>query len=252
MSIRKLAKTWERNARKDAAYHILKDEGKARGGWDPDEFFDTGECLIRQLVDEYLPTIAPELSFGKALDFGCGLGRNTLPLAKRYERVVGVDISPTMIEKAKDFSKAYENIEYVVNEASNLSRFTDRSFDFVFSCIVLQHMRPRFFLGYIREFCRVLKPGGVCVFQLPEKNPHAPLSLFVVKEIKKLFSGSKGAKRVFRSIRDALSPSIEMHGMNRDVIEDLIQAGGCRPLDIVSDGGAGEGLTSWRYCIIKE
>ena len=45
--------------------------------------------------------------------------------------------------------------------------FDDNSFDFIYSYVVLQHMRPDYALSYLREFVRVLAPGGVMAFQLP-------------------------------------------------------------------------------------
>lgn len=51
--------------------------------------------------------------------------------------------------------------------APDLARFPDGTFTFIYSTLVLQHMEPQFSKGYIREFVRVLAPGGVLAFQLP-------------------------------------------------------------------------------------
>jgi SAM-dependent methyltransferase len=48
-----------------------------------------------------------------------------------------------------------------------LRMFSDGSFSFVLSMIVLQHIAPSYSHRYIAEFIRVLKPGGIAVFQVP-------------------------------------------------------------------------------------
>lgn len=55
------------------------------------------------------------------------------------------------------------------NDAADLRLFEDDRFDFVYSSIVLQHMPSALALGYILEFVRVTRPGGVIVFQVPDE-----------------------------------------------------------------------------------
>ena len=56
----------------------------------------------------------------------------------------------------------------------DLTVFSDASFDLVASDIVLQHLPDRATVeGYLAEFVRVLKPGGLLVFQLPSSLPLA-------------------------------------------------------------------------------
>lgn len=56
---------------------------------------------------------------------------------------------------------------YHLNTSAGLDAFADETFDFIYTAHVLQHMEPRFARGYVREFVRVLRPGGVLVFQIP-------------------------------------------------------------------------------------
>jgi hypothetical protein len=44
----------------------------------------------------------------------------------------------------------------------------------VLTVLVLQHMRPEYATGYVREFLRVLRPGGVAFFQIPTEARHVP------------------------------------------------------------------------------
>ena len=44
------------------------------------------------------------------------------------------------------------------------------AFDFVYSSLVLQHMKPEYSQNYIKEFLRILAPGGLVYFQLPAEQ----------------------------------------------------------------------------------
>lgn len=133
------------------------------GGWDEAEFFATGEREIAHVLGR-LDELGIERPTGRALDFGCGVGRLTLALADRFDHVDGVDISPEMIALAE----GHPGCEFHVNDEPDLALFADDTFDFVYSFIALQHMARELAEGYVREFVRVLKPGGVAVFQVPE------------------------------------------------------------------------------------
>jgi SAM-dependent methyltransferase len=113
---------------------------------------------------------------GDALDFGCGAGRLTQAMAARFERAVGVDVAPAMIEAARRLNRHGDRCTYVLNEAPSLASFEDAGFDFVYSNVVLQHMPPALGRVYVAELARVLKPGGLLVFQVPDaREPLARL-----------------------------------------------------------------------------
>jgi SAM-dependent methyltransferase len=112
----------------------------------------------------------------RALDFGCGAGRLTQALAARFARCDGVDIAPSMIEVARRYNRFPDRCHYHLNTSSDLRDFADASFSFVYTVLVLQHMRPDYAKAYLREFLRVLAPGGLLVFQIlgePSPEPGA-------------------------------------------------------------------------------
>lgn len=118
------------------------------------------------------------MSPGRALDFGCGVGRLTQVLVTRFDHCDGVDIAASMIAEARRINRFGERVDYHVNARPDLSLFESGSLDFVLSFIVLQHMEPHYAAYYLREFVRVLKVGGVTVFQLPTggRTPSAALA----------------------------------------------------------------------------
>ena len=108
--------------------------------------------------------INPDFS-GEALDFGCGVGRLTQPLARRFSRCWGLDISSKMIEIARTMNTELALLFFENREAS-LALFADGTLSFIYSNIVLQHIPPQYSVQYLKEFVRVLRPDGVLVFQV--------------------------------------------------------------------------------------
>jgi SAM-dependent methyltransferase len=135
--------------------------------WDNDAFFATGEAEIAHVLS-VIGTLGRRLTFGRALDFGCGVGRLTRALGHRFERVVGVDISEGMVTRARRLNDAFPACDFRVNAATDLGQLETDSFDFVYSSIVLQHLPSRRDIElYVTEFLRVTRPDGLVVFGVP-------------------------------------------------------------------------------------
>ena len=157
--------TWEELASTDPLWAILSDPAKKNGGWQLQDFFERGETEICSAMAR-VPDVPQDKD--RALDFGCGVGRLTRAMSTRFNRCVGVDISERMIAKARELNYDRHNCEFVVNASEHLEIFPDKYFDFIYTSIVLQHLVHRSsILAYIREFCRLLKPGGLLIFQVP-------------------------------------------------------------------------------------
>lgn len=101
-------------------------------------------------------TLAPDAA---VLELGCGTGRLAGPLADRFIAVVGLDVSPSMIEAAKLLHPERPTLRYVVNDGVRLP-FPRRSFDLVTAFAVLQHVDPSLVQAVLCGVRRVLKPDG--------------------------------------------------------------------------------------------
>jgi SAM-dependent methyltransferase len=103
------------------------------------------------------------------LDFGCGNGENTLPLVSRGARVVGVDVSEDLLRLARQRLTLHglaDRARFVAGSAHDLP-LPDASVDAVMGIAILHHLDLDL---SAREVFRVLKPGGVAVFQEPVRN----------------------------------------------------------------------------------
>ena len=164
---RKLARNWDAFGDADPLFGVLSDPTKFGGQWRVDDFFASGDAHVKhwlRIVGE-IATVYP----GTCLDFGCGVGRLTRPLSESFLETVGVDVARSMITVARRYNRN-PRCRYVVNRDPDLRSINSSTFDFVHSCLVLQHIPPEVTIRYIEEFFRVAKPDGVVVFQLPAER----------------------------------------------------------------------------------
>jgi arsenite methyltransferase len=95
------------------------------------------------------------------LDVGCGVGVTPCFIAKRYGcRVVGVDISKRMVERARERAKrekVTDRVEFRVADAQDLP-FDDAVFDAVITESVTSFPKDK--QKAVNEYMRVTKPGG--------------------------------------------------------------------------------------------
>jgi SAM-dependent methyltransferase len=235
----RLKEDWNRLAESDPLWAILTDPAKRCGGWDAGEFFATG---VREIAD----AMETARGFGypaechTALDFGCGVGRLTQALAGFFDRVTGVDISPVMIELARQYNRHGDRCAYLLNAANHLRQFPDASFDFIYSRIVLQHVGARNALGYVREFARVLRPSGLALFQLPSRL-RSPSAL------------SRFGYRINRVRGQLLSNPgfMYMCGVPREKVIGEVEKAGARVIHVLEDYSARPEWESWVYAVTR-
>ncbi|HXI12482.1 MAG TPA: class I SAM-dependent methyltransferase [Thermoanaerobaculia bacterium] len=166
MNLRDLQKNWNQLGKTDPFWAVLTDPSKRYGRWNRDEFFGSGREEVEKTLAR-IKVLGVELPRDHALDFGCGVGRLSQALATHFERVTALDIAPSMIRVAKKYNKFPDRCHYLVNDSDRLPLLADNSVDLVNASIVLQHMEPGLGRGYIAEFLRILRPGGIAAFQVP-------------------------------------------------------------------------------------
>jgi SAM-dependent methyltransferase len=127
-----------------------------------ERFFQSGERQIDEVFDAIRHHVSEDFHPARALDFGCGVGRLTLPLARESRHVLAVDISDPMLEEAADNcgEQGLTNVEFL-NAREFAAPSMRRRFDFVLSYGVFQHMTPRLGMRATRRILDMLTTGGV-------------------------------------------------------------------------------------------
>jgi ubiquinone/menaquinone biosynthesis C-methylase UbiE len=157
-------------AQKDPLWIICTDPGRKDGKWDTEAFFRTGEEEVNMVLD-YIKKVGLTVDFkSPLLDFGCGVGRLTQAFARSFEQCYGVDISSTMIKYAQAYNRYPQRCFYQLNKKEDLKIFQDDFFGFIYTSLVLQHIKPALSTLYLKEYALVLKRGGVAVVQLVDHD----------------------------------------------------------------------------------
>lgn len=258
-SLRELQRNWEGLAQADPFWAICTDPSRQNGRWSREEFFTTGKDEIGTVMQCISSLQLKPDPGAPALDFGCGVGRLTRAMAAYFPECWGVDISPTMIRLAAELNHGFPRCRFVLNDAGDLRQFHDGQFGFVYSSIVLQHIRPRESKGYLAELVRVLKPGGILVFQLLDEFRAG----IVARWRQRL--GLRRRMRRFTS-RSNANHSMDLHCVREPEVRFVVQSAGARVVDVRLTNSAepsfngslcylaaepSQGFVSKQYCASK-
>ena len=230
---------WNKFGLEDPLWAVSTAADKRWGGWALKDFFEEGEGTIAYVMD-HLKSLRVPLRFGRALDFGCGVGRLTQALAKRFETIYGIDIAESMIEKAKELCDL-SNVKFMANRSKDLKVFASNHFDFIITLITLQHIPKDLALGYISEFVRVAKPGGVITFHVPAKwvDPKAPAPRVEIPQ--------DPAENVEKH-----GPIMLMSGIPKSEVIKLLHRCGADVVDVIENTWSGPEWLSYHYYAVKK
>ena len=162
---------WDARAREDALYFV--DSRLEYGAGDEEAFWRGGEEALGKLLEAVGATLEPDAT---VVDIGCGVGRLTRPLAARTARVLAIDVSREMLDRARALNEHLDNVEWLHGDGRSLQPVPDASVDACVSHVVFRHIPdPAITLGYVRDIGRVLRPGGIGVIEFSnDPAPHQP------------------------------------------------------------------------------
>ena len=154
------------------------------------------------------------------LEIGCGVGRATRALARRFGTVIGADISSAHLAVAREelLRAGVRNVEF-----RHMARIEDYAalpeIDFLYSRIVLQHNPPPVQAAILRNALSRLEPAGIALFQVVT---HAQDYVY--------------------SLEADLSKrgGMEMHVLPQMTVFEIFAETGMRPVEIQEDDAAGD------------
>lgn len=189
-----------------------------------DAFYARGRTVVANFVATINRCGVDTEAIRSVMDFGCGLGRNTMWLAENFDSVVGYDISASHLTIADEQlrNKGRHNICLEELKLSGLDRL--EPVDAVFSVIVLQHNPPPLIAILVDRLLAALKPNGVAYLQVPTYQHGYSFDL-------DSYLADLDAER-----------GMEMHVLPQREMFNIADRHGCRPLDVLEDSWAGQRL----------
>lgn len=155
---------WERLGRINPYYGIsgyAPFMAAAHDGPEREWLFRSGENYVAQVFALITESLAPDFAPRRALDFGCGVGRLLLPLARRAGEVVGIDVAAPMREAAQQNARTAGLTNITVCQSTDDLATVEGSFDFIHSFIVLQHIPVRRGIAIMKALVDRLSENGV-------------------------------------------------------------------------------------------
>lgn len=223
------AEDWEELAQRDPFYAVLtREEFRGIGTGSPEgaAFLETGEREISELLDTVAALLSRRPALHTALDFGCGVGRLTLPLARRSDVAIACDVAPTMLEHTQANARlaGLENIRPLLT--SQLDEVPPGSIDFICSFLVFQHVPPAVGYALIRTLTRLLAPSGVGALHVTFRRPGGVLRRFA----RSLRARSRLLHRLAGILRreDTRLPYMQMNAYDESVVLRNLEADGAR------------------------
>jgi len=186
-----------------------------------DRWFTHFHC--GQVLEFYLERIKAIGFFDKqnVLDVACGIGQYSLALALLNKTVQGLDLKSSRIEIARQLcsTAGAANVNFVRGNAERLP-YADEAFDAVFCFDTLEYVCVR---KAIKEFARVLRPGGVCYINVHSLG--SLLRLIIERGLLGLNSeatrATGGRAKVIRVHSHLLWRTLWFHHLRRTIISGI-------------------------------
>jgi SAM-dependent methyltransferase len=217
-----IAEVWSNFGKTDPFWSVLTEERWRARHMNNEQiltrFYLTGEGEVRRL-DAWLKRngldLGPEAI---CAEYGCGVGRITHALARRFHRIVAFDVSKPHLHAAESrlSGQGMKNTQFVlVRDEEDLGRLT--GVNLFYSLIVLQHNPPPIIVDILRHAFVGLKPGGIAFFQVPTYS----------------LSYSFSVAQYWENL--AKEKTMEMHFLPQKVVLELARDHGVFPLELQPD-----------------
>jgi 2-polyprenyl-3-methyl-5-hydroxy-6-metoxy-1,4-benzoquinol methylase len=223
---------WEYYGRVNPYYGVITHDEYRKDNMTDEQFvkfFETGESYISEVFETIRVSLDSGFKPARALDFGCGVGRILIPLAKRCASVVGVDVSDPMIAEALKncAQRGVSNVEVVCGD--DLLSNVKGKFDFIHSYIVFQHLQPARGESITGRLVDMLDDGGVGMLHYTYLDTLDPLKKCLVWA----FTYVPLAFRIMNILRKRRhEPIMQVNHYNLNNLLALLQQKGCHNISI--------------------
>lgn len=220
-------KTWDKFGRIAPYYSVLVAEEFKPENLSAENlaaFFDSGSEHVLRLM-EMIRELRPQFTPQTTVDFGCGVGRVTLALAKISSRVLAVDVSESMLEEARKNCANQDVSNVTFMTTAEFLRQPDASADFVHSFIVLQHIRPASGYPLMAKLISTLKAGAIGAIHVTFSDQRPRLRR-LLSRIRTSVPGAVQLSNLLRG-RPLNFPAMPMYSYRLDRVLQLLHDNGC-------------------------
>lgn len=187
-------------------------------------FFDSGQEHLARLMDA-IHEFRPQFKSHTAVDFGCGVGRVTVPLAKISSQVLAVDVSESMLAEARRncAERGLDKVRFMTT--AEFLCLPDKSANLVHSFIVLQHIPPASGYRLMKKLISILEEDGIGAIHLTFGDNRSRLR----RGLSWIKFNVPGVAQVSNLLRGrALNyPAMQMYAYNLDRIFHMLYDHGC-------------------------
>ncbi len=234
---RKSDAEWEKLGQDDPYFGVISMDKFRKDQLDDEArkaFFDSGTDHIQYVLKTIRADIAPDFAPKRALDFGCGVGRLALPLAREASEVVGADVSDSMLAEAKVNAEAagITNVTWT-NPGPDLSTLTGK-FDLIHSFIVFQHIHPSRGFEILKQMIDLLEDEGVASLQFLYYRD-VPAVVRLLGWMRKHVPGMHGIVNLMYG-KSFSEPLMEKNRYDLNKMLFMLQSSGCGNIRIHTQG----------------
>lgn len=157
--------------------------------------------------------VAAQISMDETvIDIACGTGAQVLELAEKSKRVVGIDLSESMIEYARQQSikRKIENTEFMVGDATKFTVFADKEFDVATMTLALHQFPSEVYTPVLTEMKRISKRIVIVDYAVPLPSNFTGMACKIIE-----FLAGREHNRCFREYYKAggLEAILEQNGL---------------------------------------
>lgn len=233
-------KEWEKYGKNEPYFGVLTDEKYRRSSLSEKnkaQFFQSGRDHVAHVLETVKRHVDPSFKIRSAVDFGCGVGRLVMPLAELSESVVGIDVSPSMLEEAKNNckQKGLDNVRFI--HSTGAVPEMSEAVNFIHSFIVFQHIPVNRGFAVFDRLLTNLTTQGVGVFHFTyDKDAQykkvVPWLKRYIPFAKYLFNLAGG--------RSVFAPQMQMNSYNLNRVFATLQKAGVSGVHVEYTDHGGE------------
>jgi SAM-dependent methyltransferase len=192
------------------------------------QFYDSGRSEVERMEWYLARNGRPFPEDEVCVDYGCGVGRVTLWLARRCRRVLAIDVSQTHLDLARGYlaAQGITNVDFfLVRNIEDLQVL--QGMKFFHSIMAFQHNPPPLIADMLSAVFEGLREGGCAFFQVP--------------------TYARNYSWDYRSYVAQLVPEkrMELHLIPQWKVFDLADKSGCKALEVQPDSFVKVGVPHW-------